>query len=262
MKEIEYMTDETLKDIKLIVFDVDGVLVPRGTNIKQTGNITTLETKRIAEKQINQIKDLNDRGFLVNISSGRSLFMLQDMFREVLPFVSITYENGSATWYQGRLIQHFNSYKYLEDVFPFLLKVRHENIKGFEPKEFIITIHATARVPEIELIVKRYSQLYCIWNGEAYDIGVKHLQTKGIGLQRVITLFKLRKKNVLAIGDNYNDVELLDRAGIPVSADKERVTGKFFVHLDAELLPADQLMSQIIKMTASRDLKVAVLNST
>ena len=255
------MTDETLKDIKLIVFDVDGVLVPRGTNIKQSGNITTLETKKIADKQIEQIRDIYDRGFLINISSGRSLFMLQDMFRKILPFVSITYENGSATWYKGKVIQHFNSYKHLEEVYPLLLKVRHENIKGFEPKEFIITIHATSRVPEIEKILGKFNQLYCIWNGEAYDIGVKNLQTKGVGLQRITRFFKLTKKNVMAIGDNYNDIELLSRAGIPVSADKERVAGVFYVPLGGEYLPADQLMSQILKVTSSFDLEFVVMNS-
>lgn len=246
MQELKYMDGEALKDIKLIALDVDGVLVPRGTNIKQVGNVTTLETKKIADKQIRQIHELHKRGFLINISSGRSLFMLQDMFRGVLPFVSLTFENGSATWYKGKVIQHFNSFKYLGDIFPLLLKVKHENIKGFEPKEFIITIHATDRVLEIEEILEKFNNLYCMWNGEAYDIGVKKLQTKGIGLQRIIRLFKLQKKNVLAIGDNYNDVELLSKAGIAVSADKERVTGKFFVPLEGEFLPADHLMAHIL----------------
>jgi len=248
MQEIKYMNADSLKDIKLIVFDVDGVLVPRGTRISQTKITTTFETKVIDVKQISQIKILYEKGFLINISSGRSLFMLQNMFREILQFVSITFENGSATWYKGKLIQHFNSFKYLENAFGLLSKVRHENIKGFEPKEFIITIHAKDRVLEIEDIMGKFKDLYCIWNGEAYDIGVKLLQTKGVGLQKVMRQFKLKKKNVLAIGDNYNDIELLSKAGLPISADKERVTGKFYVYLDEENLPADQLMTQIINM--------------
>ena len=40
------------KAVRLIVFDVDGVLVPRGTKIKQVGNITKLETKVIAKKEV------------------------------------------------------------------------------------------------------------------------------------------------------------------------------------------------------------------
>src|SRR3989338_4279891 len=96
MRPLEEMTEKDIEGIKMIVFDVDGVLVPRGTKIKQVGNTTTLETKIIAPKQIKQIKELYQKGFLINISSGRGLYMLQEMFREVLPFVSLTYECGSA----------------------------------------------------------------------------------------------------------------------------------------------------------------------
>jgi len=46
------MTKDDLKEIKMIVFDVDGVIVPRGTKIKQIGNTTTLETKIIESKEI------------------------------------------------------------------------------------------------------------------------------------------------------------------------------------------------------------------
>lgn len=48
---ISKLKKSDLKSIKLIVFDLDGVLVPRGTKIKQKGNITTLETKKIQKKR-------------------------------------------------------------------------------------------------------------------------------------------------------------------------------------------------------------------
>jgi hypothetical protein len=35
---------------------------------------------------------------------------------------------------------------------------------------------------------------------------------------------------------------------MPISADKDRVIGKFYVPLEGEYLPADQLMSHIIKI--------------
>jgi len=83
MKPLNQLTGRDLAKIKMIVFDVDGVLVPRGTKIKQEGNTTTLATKIIAKKQIKQIKALHKKGYLINISSGRGLYMLQAMFREV-----------------------------------------------------------------------------------------------------------------------------------------------------------------------------------
>ncbi len=248
MKLLNEMLPSDINKIKMIVFDVDGVLVPRGTKIKQVGNTTTLETKVINEKQIRQIEELNKKGFLVNISSGRGLYMLQEMFREILPFVSLTYENGSATWYKGKIYQHINSFEYMQDIFPKLKKVtaKNKDVKGFEPKEFIITIHCKKMVQEIENLVKKEDRLYTVWNGEAYDIGIKRNQTKAFGLKCAMKIFKLKKENVMAIGDNYNDLELLGEAGIPISADKDRVNGKFYVPLLGKYLPADMLMQKIL----------------
>lgn len=250
MKPLGQMSKEELTMIKMVVFDVDGVIVPRGTKIKQVGNTTTLQTKIIAPKQIDQIKKLSKMGFLINISSGRGLYMLQEMFREVLPFISLTYENGSATWYKGKIYQHINSFKYFQDIFPKLKQIaaRNKNVKGFEPKEFIITIHCTKKVEEIEQVVKKEKDLTTIWNGEAYDVVIKKAQTKALGLRQVIKIFKLKKENILAIGDNYNDHELLEESGIPVSADKSRVEGKFYVPLTGKFLPADILMQKILEL--------------
>ncbi len=247
MKSFNEITKKDLKNIKLLVFDLDGVLVPRGTKIKQIGNTTCYETKKIAKKQIEQIKKLNKLGFKININSGRGLYMLQEMFSEVLPFISLTYENGSATWFEGKTYQHVNSFKELKEISKELKKVKHKDIKGFEPKEFIITIHCKNRVKEIETIAKKYKKLYYIWNDEAYDIGIKKIQTKPTGLKKIMTLFKLKKKNVLALGDNYNDKELLDEAGISVSADKSRLKGDFYVPLKGKFLPADLLMQVLIR---------------
>src|SRR3989344_180123 len=237
MKPLNQLTGRDLAKIKMIVFDVDGVLVPRGTKI-------------IAKKQIKQIKALHKKGYLINISSGRGLYMLQAMFREVLPFVSLTYECGSATWYQGRLYQHFNSFKYTLDLFQKLQKavMGKKDFKGFEPKEFIVTVHCKKRMKQVEATVKKEKGLTTIWNGEAYDILVKHDQTKALGLRRAMKIFKLKKENVLAIGDNYNDQELLREAGLPISADRTRVKGKFYIPLRGQLLPADLLMQKILSL--------------
>ena len=252
MKPLSQMTKEDLSKIKMIVFDVDGVLVKRGTKIKQKGNITTLQTKIIAEKQIKQIKSLYEKGFLVNISSGRGLYMLQEMFREILPFVSLTYENGSATWYQGQIYQHVNSFKYFQGIFSKLKEIafKNANFKGFEPKEFIITIHCKKEIKEIEEIIKKEKNLVTIWNGEAYDVLIKNKQTKALGIQQLRKIFKLKKENVMAIGDNYNDHEMLEESGIPISADKSRVNGKFYVPLEDKFLPADNLMQKILSLKA------------
>ena len=96
--------------------------------------------------------------------------------------------------------------------------------------------------------MKKEKDLYTIWNGEAYDIGIKGEQTKALGLKRVMKIFKLKGENVMAIGDNYNDHEMLRESGIPISADKNRVKGKFYTSLEGKFLPADMLMQKILSL--------------
>jgi|TARA_Y100000034_G_scaffold25459_1_gene29988 HAD superfamily hydrolase (TIGR01484 family) len=243
---IDKLSKEIISKIKMIVFDVDGVIVPKGTKIKQDENSLMINIKKIPFEQIAMIKELYEKGFHLNISSGRGLYMLQNMFREVLPFVSLTFENGSATWHKGKIHQHINSFEKLKEVHTKLIKVKDNKIKGFEPKEFIITIHCTDRVEEIEKIISNYKDLYGLWNGEAYDIGIKSVQTKALGVESLMELLKLNKEQVMAIGDNYNDKELLEASGITISADKEILDGNFYIALNENKLPAHVLMNKIL----------------
>ena len=175
--------------------------------------------------------------------------MLQEMFREVLPFTSLTYENGSSSWVDGNIYQHVNSFKELSGLRPRLEEITrgHTNFKGYEPKEFIITVHCHDQISGIEKLLEEYDNLYCLWNGEAYDIGIKEIQTKGVGVKRITELHDLKKENVMAIGDNYNDIGLFEQSGLKVTADKSRLQGDFYVDLEGERLPADIMMEQILK---------------
>ncbi|PIN94320.1 hypothetical protein COU61_00460 [Candidatus Pacearchaeota archaeon CG10_big_fil_rev_8_21_14_0_10_35_13] len=251
MKHISELSVDDLKDIKLLVFDVDGVIVPRGTKISTSNNILTLETKKVSQEMILLIKKLSELGFLINISSGRSLFMLLEMFREVLPFVSITYENGSASWYKGVIHQHVNSFDKLRAVLSRLSSINHPMIKGFEPKELIVTIHCHDRVSLIEELFSDEPDLYCLWNGEAYDIGIHDSQTKAQGLIHLMKILNLNRDNVLAIGDNYNDKELLEASGLSITCDKSRVSGDFFIELLGDKLPGVVLSEKILSVSSS-----------
>jgi HAD superfamily hydrolase (TIGR01484 family) len=251
MKHISKLSEQDLEPVRLIVLDVDGVLVRRGTKIKTEGNFTSFETKKIHPDQIEQMGLLKERGYLLNINSGRGLYMLQEMFREVLPFTSLTYENGSASWLDGKIYQHVNSFDALKGLRPRLEEITQDNVnfKGYEPKEFIITIHCHNEISGIEKLFKEYKNLYCLWNGEAYDIGIKNAQTKGRGVTMIRNLYNLDKENVMAIGDNYNDEPLLENSGLKVTADRSRLKGDFYVELLGERLPADIMMEQILKIS-------------
>lgn len=230
----------------MIVFDVDGVLVPRGTIIKQDKNHFSMDIKVIGREEIELMKTLHKMKYRLVINSGRSLYVLLEMFREVTPFVSFIYENGSSTWYEGKITQLVNAYIDMMSIRTKLEKIKDKKIKGWEPKEFLITIHCSDRVKQIEEVMKYHSRYYCLWNGEAYDIGNKMDQNKGIGLIRYRMRHKYPKEEVLGIGDNVNDVEFLDACGISVTADKSRVNGNFYIDI-GDKLPANILMKRIVE---------------
>lgn len=242
-------TKEQLKKIKFIILDIDGVTVPRGTRIKQISENLRIRIREVPKREIEQIKQLAKKGYLIGVNSGRGLYMLQDMFHRVLKDIVITYENGSATWYKGKIYQHVNGFDKLGCVLEELRQISHKDIKGFEPKEFIITIHCKKRIPQIEKIINKHKGVYWIWNDEAYDIGVKDKQTKEKGLKQVMKIFNLKKENILFIGDNYNDVSLSNHVGITVSADKTRLKGDFYVSLNKNKkhYPAEQVMDWFLK---------------
>ena len=222
-------TKEQLKKIKFIILDIDGVTVPRGTRIKKISENLRMRVREIPKREIQQIKQLSKKGYLIGVNSGRGLYLLQDVFHDVLSHIVITYENGSATWYKGKIYQHVNGFEKLDPLLEELRKIKHKDIKGFEPKEFIITIHCKKPIKEIEKTVSRHKGVYWIWNDEAYDIGIKGLQTKSRGLKQVMKILKLKKENIMFVGDNYNDVSLEKDVGIIVSADKSRLKGDFYV---------------------------------
>lgn len=247
-KSVELIpTKEQLKKIKFIILDIDGVTVPRGTKIKEVSHNLKIKIREIPKKEIEQIKQLSKRGYLIGINSGRGLYMLQDMFHHVLEHIIITYENGSATWYKGKIYQHVNGFDKLGAVLEKLRDIKNKNIKGFEPKEFIITIHCKKRIKAIEQTVSKFKGVYWIWNDEAYDIGVKNKQTKSRGLKQVMKILKLKKENIMFVGDNYNDVSLEKDVGIIVSADKSRLKGDFYVKMDKKHFPAEQVMNWFLK---------------
>jgi HAD superfamily hydrolase (TIGR01484 family) len=244
----EELIKEKLKKIKFIILDIDGVTVPRGTKIKQISNNLYMRVRKVPRSEIKKIKKLSKKGYLIGINSGRGLYLLQDMFRPVLDNLVITYENGSATWYKGKIHQHINSFSKLNKLRKELEKVKSENIKGFEPKEFIITIHCKKRIKQIEKIVDKYKGVYWIWNDEAYDIGIKNQQTKAKGLENVMKILKLKKSQILFVGDNYNDVSLTNKIGLVVSADKTRLKGDIYVSMHKKKFPAEQVMDMFLNM--------------
>lgn len=249
--------EEKLKKLKMIVLDNDGVCVERGTNIKEIEDnsayriefSTGMLSLDLAEK-LNRLK----KHLIVCISSGRALMYLQTIYSRVIGGKSILMaENGNLILTKGKVSQLFPyTDKYFEKLALIRNNLKHLEISGFEPKQFILTAHSQKEVKEVYNIVERIDQekdLRIMWNGEAFDIQRKDV-SKGEGLKKIISVLGFKKDNVIAIGDRVNDKELLDEAGIAVSADIENLNAEYFTKGDR--LPAETLVQYLLDYFENR----------
>lgn len=244
---------EKLDLIKLVVFDSDGVSVPRGTQIREVITESSIEinakTTFITDELTELLKRLRKR-FTICISSGRALLYLQSMYNPILGKGTVLQsENGNISLVGGALIQHF---EYDEQYFSTLASIKREvrmslPIEGFEPKQFILSIHADEEIKEVYDIVKKYdkrNELKIMWNGEAFDIQRKEV-SKAAGLKKLVEHLGISLEETIAIGDRINDKELLASACVSVSADKDAVPAEYWTEGDA--MPGEVLARYLVE---------------
>jgi len=232
--------------VKLLILDSDGVSVPRGTKIEQTETadkyVLKMETNKITDdlaEPINRLKHY----IRIAISSGRGLIYLQNMYYKILgDGVILQAENGNLSLIDGKLYQHERyGEMYFEKISNIKREIAQLPIKGFEPKNFILTVHASQEIPEVYEIVKRYdrdNELRVMWNGEAFDIQRRGV-SKGTGLRHLCRILKISGEKTIAVGDRINDVEMLAEAGIAVSTSKEIFADYY--------MSAKQLINHLLK---------------
>jgi len=248
MKSITELTSEDIKNLKIICFDCDGVTIKRGTEIEETETTLNVKTHNLSGELLEKIIRLKEH-FHVNFSSGRSLLYLDRMFGKVLwDNASLTGEIGIFTLIDGQVIQHEKfDRETLEKINQMKVAIRelskrNKDIRGFEPKQFLITVHAWKEIPEIEEIRKKYDtkdEFYNWWNGEAYDIGLKRLN-KGTGLKRLANYLEIDISQTMAIGNGPNDVDMVETAGIGVTTNPKELKADYYttgtLHLGGEEL--------------------------
>lgn len=243
--------EEKLNKLKMIVLDSDGVCVERGTNIKEMEDnsaykiefSTGMLSLGLAEK-LNRLK----KYLIVCISSGRALMYLQTIYSRLIGGKSILMaENGNIILTKGKVHQLFPyNDRYFEKLALIRNNLKHLEISGFEPKQFILTAHSQKELKEVYSAVDKIDEekdLKIMWNGEAFDIQRKDV-SKGEGLKKIIETLGFEKDNVIAIGDRLNDKELLDEAGVAVSADIEKLKAEYFTK--GERLPAETLVQYLL----------------
>lgn len=251
---IDQLTAEYLQNIKLIAFDCDGVTVEKGTQIIEKNGQTTIVTKTISSDLIPKIQQLSIK-FHITFTSGRRMSYLQKMYLGLLDGnVSLQSEIGMYACINNNITQNYRFTPYEEDCIRHIrsglesFRSRPE-FEGFEPKDAIITLHCHQYLKEVEDLVRLHdteNQLYCWWNGEAFDIGSIKCN-KGTGLQRLTQLLDLKMENVMTVGNGINDVDMTNIVGLDISTDPKHLSADFQVagsHLGGAVV-IDKLLSLI-----------------
>jgi len=245
------------KNVKAVTFDLDGVIVPTGTFLRESvdGTELTMKTHKLSKEMMEMIKELK-KYVWINFSSGRALLYLEHMLEDILwDKVSLIAENGNFILLDGKIEQlslYDQSYfQKITDIRNDLKKLKEEkpdSVYGFEPKHVIITVHTAKKMPEIEEIVKKYDkegELYCLWTSEGYDIGHKKTN-KLTALLYLAKKLKIKPEEMVTTGNNLNDKEMLD-FGIGVSVDPKQVSGKYAIPKTKGVLGGEILAKYLLK---------------
>ena len=255
MKNIKEITEKELADIKVITFDIDGVIAPTGTIIKETIDEDSIdlymEAKKLSSGFIENLQKL-EKYVRLNFSSGRNILYLKTLVNKIFDEKTILQaENGNITWLNNKIIHPSYQDEYFIRLKELKIKIREmkendKRIRGFEPKMFILTVHCD-EMEEIPNLVKEIAgdDLYCLWTNEGYDIGSKEM-SKG---QAIINLAKelgIGPKQIMTTGNNYNDKEMLE-IGKGVTVEPKRVKAEYFIEHKPEELGGELLVEFLLE---------------
>ncbi|MDP3991075.1 MAG: HAD hydrolase family protein [Candidatus Nealsonbacteria bacterium] len=254
MKNVKEITKKELESLKAITFDIDGVIIHTGTELRESADGTELymKSKRLSRQFIDNLKKLK-KYLKLNFSSGRNILYLRSLVNEIFDQdVFLQAENGNISWFNGKITHP----DYPADYFDKLKKIKEriktmmltdKRIRGFEPKMFILTTHCE-QMEEIPKLVKEFdpeNELYCLWTNEGYDIGSK-IMNKGKGIINLAKYLKVDPKQIITTGNNYNDAEML-KVGKGVTVQPDRVEAEYFIEHKSEELGGELLVEFLLE---------------
>jgi len=253
MKDIKEITKEELDALSVVTFDIDGVVIPVGTELKENDDGTELfmKSKQLSREFIENLKKLK-KYLKINFSSGRNILYLKSLVNEILDNkIILQAENGNITWIDNKIYHPDYSDRYFNQLRDLKEKIKEikktdKRIRGFEPKMFILTVHCD-EMEEICNLVKETTEdeSYCLWTNEGYDIGSKEM-SKGIAINNIAEKLNIEPKQIMTTGNNYNDAYML-QVGKGVTVNSERIDAEYFIEHRPEKLGGEILVEFLLK---------------
>ncbi|MDE1810717.1 MAG: HAD family phosphatase [Candidatus Micrarchaeota archaeon] len=234
IKPLNTMSDEELLKIKMVVFDVDGVIIPKGTKLKENedGTMFHMETHKLSPEFVSNLIKLK-KYVKISFSSGRNLLYLRTLTKDIYDkSVILQAENCAMIFINGEIMQpefpanYFEATNRLRNLV--IKNATALKLRGFEPKIFNMAVHMESENELIYDLVKQADPdgvIYCIWTGEAYDVGLKGI-SKGSGLDLLAKRLGLSRDEIITTGNALNDKEMLEY-GVGVTVEPNVVRGKY-----------------------------------
>ncbi len=222
--------------IKLVVSDIDGTLLPEGTD-------------HINPDIYQAIRDLKDRGILFVAASGRQYGSMRHVFEPVAKDILFIAENGSVIMQNDRnlysnfidpelaqrLVRHLRTYEdgeimlsvpeqlYIEkdgkvrELMEYGYRAKFDLVPDLIPycqRTNKITIYRGHHINELEAELKEAfgQELNVMVAGAIWVDFVGRTSDKGSALSRVQKLLNVTADETMVFGDNCNDIGMIRQA--------------------------------------------------
>lgn len=235
--------------IKLVAIDLDDTLLDSKLKIslecrnaiercRQLGVKVTLATGRMFRSALPYARQLQmnlplityQGAWVRNAFSGESLYyrpVPRQLGIELLQvarrfkYHCQTYVNDQL--YMERLTPEGEAYARLAGVTPVIVG-KLEEVMAEDPMKMLFINNDTSRLDELEELLKaEFGQHLYITKSKPNYLEAMHPEaTKGRGLAAVARYFGVDRGEVMAIGDSYNDLDMLRWAGVGVAVSNAR----------------------------------------
>ncbi|MCI8317341.1 MAG: HAD family phosphatase [Lachnospiraceae bacterium] len=224
--------------IKLVASDIDGTLVPEGTD-------------QIDPELFEMIRELKKRGIMFAVASGRQYVSMRSVFEPVADDVIFIAENGSNVMCRGKnMSSSFIDQKVAEELLLYLREQKEGDIILSTPEMLYLDTpneafkellengyhNKVVRVPDLLPYCSRTNKI-AVYYADGVDEKAEQMKEKfgtrlnvvvagarwvdfindsvdkGNALETIQNFMKIRVEETMAFGDNCNDIGMLRQAG-------------------------------------------------
>lgn len=244
---------------QMVLIDLDGT--------------TLTDEKKITGRTKKVLEHLDANGIPVVIATGRAIYTIRDLFRHIALRAPVIALNGAVIYEQVRgkvwdydpigegLLQDFIQALYANPSIDNLLfegigqyytqKYDHDIQESFvtyrhiPPKE-IGEIRANDPITNLLVRPKKDKEKVYGWLNEKYGDEIKFVKTewhwlegmqthvhKGSAMKKVADIYSIPLSQVVAFGDEWNDVEMLSSAGLSIAMENGSESAKAVADLIA-----------------------------